>query len=123
MDEKDFIGPKVYYDDHGQMIFSHKDDDGVQLILDVRGWGAIQHLFDKIEDAEKFQDAIGNWIAEAINEKLNDLKVLYERRGYIRGKLHTFFLCDDHINLNDLEYQAYETDLKEVERKIKELEG
>ena len=69
MKPEDFIGSKVYYDDHGQMIFSDRGEEkGVQLLLDVRGWGAIQHL--PIKDPDKFQDDMGKWIADAINEKL-----------------------------------------------------
>ena len=69
MKPEDFIGPKVYYDDHGQMIFSDRGEKkGVQLIADIRGWGAIQNL--PIENPDKFQESVGEWIADAINEKL-----------------------------------------------------
>lgn len=37
----------------------------------VRGWGAIQNLFKKdYAKAEEFQDEVANFIAEAINEKI-----------------------------------------------------
>jgi hypothetical protein len=64
----DFIGEKVTYDQQGQMIFGVKGDD-LQLLLDVRGWGAIQHL--NVDNPEKFQDDLGQWFADAVNEKLN----------------------------------------------------
>ena len=74
---KKFIGKSVYYDEHGQMIFGEKEPGGgnqLLLNIDVRGWGAIQHLFpftdDGTKNAEQFQDKLGEWIAEAINEKL-----------------------------------------------------
>ena len=70
MKVQDFIGEKVSYYRHGQMIFGHKGDK-LQLLLDIRGWGAIQHLFNEEKDAADFQDAFGEWIAEAINDKLN----------------------------------------------------
>lgn len=35
-------------------------------ILDIRGWGRLQYM----PTPETKQDAIGEWIAEAINEKL-----------------------------------------------------
>jgi hypothetical protein len=66
MDVKDFIGKKVNYDKHGQMIFGQ---NGRELILDVRGWGAI-HTNKEIDNPEKFQDDLGEWIADAINQKL-----------------------------------------------------
>ena len=69
MKPSDFIGEKVSYDPAGQMIFGHKKDK-LQLLLDVRGWGAIQHLFKTEKEAAQFQDQFGEWIASAINEKL-----------------------------------------------------
>ena len=66
----DFIKGKVWYDYHGQMIFCKDEKVGDQLILDIRGWGAIQHLFKSEKEAAEFQDKLGNWYAEAINEKI-----------------------------------------------------
>ena len=60
----------VYYDQQGQMIFSIKDGH-CQMIADIRGWGAIQHLFDESVKAENFQDEVGQFIVDAIKEKLN----------------------------------------------------
>jgi hypothetical protein len=46
------------------------------MIAEIRGWGAIQNMFINkdgsinFEDAEKFQDELGEFIADAINEKL-----------------------------------------------------
>ncbi len=51
-------------------------DGGHQMIAELRGWGAIQNMFKNkdgsinFEGAEKFQDNLGEFIAEAINEKL-----------------------------------------------------
>jgi hypothetical protein len=39
-------------------------------VLSIRGWGAIQNMFPSITDAEQFQDELGRFIADAINEKL-----------------------------------------------------
>ena len=69
MKAEDFIGEKVTYDKMGQYIWGHKGDV-IQKIMDIRGWGAIQYLFSDSEDAEKFQDDLGEWIADAINKKL-----------------------------------------------------
>ncbi len=70
MQVKDFIGKKVKYDQMGQMIFATDEKKGDQLILNVRGWGSIQNLFKTQEEAVQFQDEFGEWIADAINQKL-----------------------------------------------------
>lgn len=63
----------IYFDEGSGMFFS-KDGNHV---ADVRGWGKIQNMFlnaDKsinYEKAEQFQDQLGKWIADAINQKLN----------------------------------------------------
>jgi len=80
---KNFVGEKVTYDKESQKIFGIKKkhqpgslDDGMQMILDVRGWGAIQNMFKDgngrivINEAAKFQDELGQFITDAINEKL-----------------------------------------------------
>jgi len=79
-----FIGDRVRYDTNGGgYIWSLRKNDGIQMlaqvedpedpdnyVLSIRGWGAIQHMFKNIQEAHKFQDQIGEWIAEAINEKI-----------------------------------------------------
>jgi hypothetical protein len=59
----------VYYDQCGQYLWA-KHDDGNQLIGEVRGWGALQNEFKTEIEAEVFQDEVGKFIAEAINEKI-----------------------------------------------------
>jgi len=59
----------VHYDDYGQYLWA-KHDDGNQLIGDVRGWGALQQEFKTEKEAEAFQDEVGKFIADAINEKV-----------------------------------------------------
>jgi hypothetical protein len=72
----DFIGVEAKYDEHGQFIWCVEKDGGYQKLADLRGWGAIQNLFinkDKTIDldaASSFQDELGRWIVDAINEKL-----------------------------------------------------
>lgn len=71
-----FIGEKVIYDEYGQYIWGVDKDGGHKKIADLRGYGEIQHLFktkDGLIDNKKaasFQDEIGRWIVDAINEKL-----------------------------------------------------
>lgn len=59
----------VHYDDYGQYLWANHDD-GNQLIGEVRGWGALQQEFKTEVEAEAFQDEIGKFIADAINEKV-----------------------------------------------------
>jgi hypothetical protein len=64
----------VYYDEYGQYLWSKQSSDGGnQLIGEVRGWGALQNKFNTQEEAAKFQDEVGKFIAEAINEKVQRL--------------------------------------------------
>lgn len=67
---KDFIGSKVEYHRSSQMIWASGSDNGAELLLNVRGWGSIKNQFETYEETADFQDKLGHWIAEAINEKL-----------------------------------------------------
>ena len=78
-----FIGEKVEYDQHGgQFIWGLHKGDEMQMLLSVRGWGAIQQLFEDGNDAANFQDEMGEWIADAINQKLNNrlMKLAHKTR-------------------------------------------
>ncbi len=70
----DFIDAAVIYDPDGQYIWINNQKKGLQKLADIRGWGAIQNIFPKTDtgttEAYAFQDKIGQWIALAINEKL-----------------------------------------------------
>ena len=74
---KDLINGKVTYDKFGGQYFWINDPKGgSQMLAEMRGWGHIQNMFkDKkgnidMDAAGKYQDEVGDWIAEAINEKL-----------------------------------------------------
>ena len=61
----------IYYDEFGQYLWSKQDaDGGSQMIGEIRGWGAIQQEFKTQEQAAQFQDEVGRFIADAINEKI-----------------------------------------------------
>jgi hypothetical protein len=61
----------VYYDQYGQYLWSKQDaDGGSQMIGEVRGWGSLQNNFKTVEEAATFQDEVGKFIADAINEKV-----------------------------------------------------
>jgi hypothetical protein len=40
------------------------------MIGEIRGWGALQNEFETEIEAAVFQDEVGKFIAEAINEKV-----------------------------------------------------
>ena len=69
----------VYYDEFGQYLWSKQDKDGgSQMIGEIRGWGALQNKFkdqakspqEYTQEAAEFQDKVGKFIADAINEKI-----------------------------------------------------
>lgn len=77
MEIKDFIRGKVTYDKYGgQYFWINLPNGGVQVLGEMRGWGHIQNMFKDstgyidVNEAGKFQDQVGDWIAEAINEKM-----------------------------------------------------
>jgi hypothetical protein len=73
---KSFIGKRAKFDEYQSgYIWGVQQNGGLQPIAEVRGYGAIQKLFltEKgcdFEKADKFQDDLGRFIADAINEKL-----------------------------------------------------
>jgi hypothetical protein len=86
---KQFIGSEVKYDTWGGGYLWGQHKEGAEMIAEVvdvdepayegkeetpvvsiRGWGAIQHLFTTTEEQEQFQDELGIFIQDAINEKL-----------------------------------------------------
>lgn len=79
----DFINGPVIYDKHGGQYFWIEDKKGgIQMLAELRGWGHIQQMFKRPQyeskqwfEAEAFQDQVGEWIAEAINEKLEREKL------------------------------------------------
>ena len=73
----DFIGNKVWFGGAVAGYIWGESTYGVsQMIGEVRGWGAIQNLFKNkdgsidFKKAEDFQDGLGAWIADAIQQKL-----------------------------------------------------
>jgi hypothetical protein len=80
---KDFIGT-VHYDTFGGGYIwgTKQNEEGVQMIAEIpeieegnavvsiRGWGAIQNMKNLPCSPKEFQDTIGKFVADAINEKL-----------------------------------------------------
>jgi hypothetical protein len=52
-----------HYDDYGQNIFDANNNH----VLELRGWGHIQHLFPNEQIAGKAQDDIGRFIVDLLN--------------------------------------------------------
>ena len=67
---KEFLGEKVDFDKDSGMFFGDTRHNGLQHVADIRGWGRIQKLFPDSKEAMKFQDELGEWIADAITKKL-----------------------------------------------------
>jgi len=74
---KSFLGERAEYDQHGGgYIWGVHTNGKTQMIAEVRGYGAIQNLYIQkngtvdFKGADSFQDMVGNFIAEAISEKL-----------------------------------------------------
>lgn len=70
---KNFIGTAKFDEQGGGHIWGIDKNGGHQMIAEVRGWGAIQHLFKTQDEAADFQDYVGRFIAEAINDKLKTI--------------------------------------------------
>lgn len=72
----DFINGEAYYDSQDQEIYIYGHDNSIQKFLQLRGWGKIQNMFMNnkgevdFKSASKFQDEIGKFVEDAINEKL-----------------------------------------------------
>lgn len=71
----DFISGKVIYDN--QRFWIECKANGIRLLGELRGWGHIQHMKQfynkgKIDMglADKFHDDVGQFVADAINEKI-----------------------------------------------------
>lgn len=58
------------FDEGSGFIFGKQPDGSLNIVGGVRGWGAIQNMFKDINKAQNFQDGLGRFIADAINEKI-----------------------------------------------------
>ncbi len=68
----DFINGKVTYSKQGQYLWI---DNGMRLLAQLRGWGTFTKMFSTGKDAAKFQDEVGQFVADAINEKIEREKI------------------------------------------------
>jgi hypothetical protein len=67
----------VEYDKFGGTYIWNKEKYGsVEMVAEIRGWGSLQHKFKNQKEAEEFQDQVGEFIAQAIKEKIErDFKI------------------------------------------------
>ena len=65
----------VYYDEYGTHIWNREDAEGCsQLVAEIRGWFRLQNEFPTLKESEDFQDEVGEFIVQAIREKIERLK-------------------------------------------------
>ena len=80
----EWLKGKFSYDPDGQYIWLVKANEHMQMIAELRGWGAIQNLFKRkdqsidIQAAGLFQDELGKWVVDALNEKLEAGLIMYD---------------------------------------------
>jgi hypothetical protein len=65
-----FIGKANYTGDLGTYIWSNNEAEKTELIAIIEGYREIQNICTTISEANEFQDEMGRFIAEAINEKI-----------------------------------------------------
>jgi hypothetical protein len=68
MTPAEFIG-KAKFDEGSGYIFGNAPN-GERIVAELRGWGTISNYFQFSDDAVAFQDQLGQFIADAINEKI-----------------------------------------------------
>ena len=66
----DLITSPVKYNPKTQEIFFYDCSGDEYPLLLIRGWGSIQHMFKDYLKAQDYQDKIGQFIVDAINEYL-----------------------------------------------------
>lgn len=127
-------------------VFFHKESGSVftkeenKHIADLRGWGNIHALIKIFSEAEAFQDNLGEWIADAINQKLNNPNIPNEEQiaslqtqinalNELNERLKNAILTGDALYL-DLKFDdepltprmAYEAQIKILTNKNNELQ-
>jgi DNA-directed RNA polymerase alpha subunit len=73
----DFIGTANYQgDDLGTYLWGNKTDGSRELLAVINGYNLDTEKNEGIEQAELFQNELGKFIAEAINEKITRDKLI-----------------------------------------------
>ena len=131
----DFINGEVFYDNQDQEIFIKTPDGGIQKFLELRGWGKIQNMFMNnkgqvdLKSAGDFQDEIGKFVEDAINEKLKresnkdfNLLLLKQLKAAANNMPDEEFLklCDEYNKIGEdfpVTYDLFPCYLSDVEFK------
>lgn len=74
-----FIGKANYTSNLGTCIWSNNVFGKTELIAMIEGYRGIQEVCTTISEANEFQDEMGNFIADAINEKIERDSVKFQR--------------------------------------------
>jgi len=70
---KEYIHGPVTYDQDGTYLWINTNKNGVLMLGEIRGWGHIQNIPEfkgDLDAAAKFQDEVGKFVADAVNEKI-----------------------------------------------------
>lgn len=83
---KQFLADGVEFDDYTGRYLWANTENGKQMVSElnraskcdesigrVRGYGAIQYMFNDENSINEFQDELGRFIAESINDKLKTI--------------------------------------------------
>jgi hypothetical protein len=121
---KEFIGTAKHDEFKGTYIWGVDKNGGHQMIAELRGWGAIQNMFKNkdgsinFKDAEQFQDELGKFIVEAINEKINNNKALEDNKDekYTEEDMIAFAYQFSNINVADFRKHLKDFDINLKEK-------
>lgn len=64
----------ISYNKAGKFIQNVEQNEESTMVADVRGFYALEYMFDTPKDVYEFQDDVGEFIAQAIREKIEKLK-------------------------------------------------
>lgn len=72
----DFINGKVTYSKEGQYLWvTGQKGKRFYMLAQIRGWSQLLKFYKTGGEAIKIQDEVGKFIADAINEKIERLKM------------------------------------------------
>lgn len=93
---KKYINGEVYYDPDGTYLWIRGAEDELQMLGEIRGWGRIQNMFKNPDGtinqqaAADFQDAIGHFVANAVNTALESLGEEEEEKTMTQSEFEGF---------------------------------